>query len=103
MLIWPTSLHYTSYVPSRGDYERVKVLQSINHVLKTGGRAVVSMIYTMELLSMELFKQTVETLGFKVIDEYSGDVEAGSQFRSQIVTLEKVSDTSQDSQEVSKK
>ncbi len=89
------SLHYTGYVPSKGKLERLQVLSEINRTLKTGGKVVLNLIYSLELKDFEEFKKAVGVLGFKVVDSYSGDIEVGDRYRSQIITLEKVANIDQ--------
>jgi hypothetical protein len=64
----------------------------MNRVLKPGGRAVINLVYNLEFRDFERFKETVAELGFRVDDAYSGEVEAGDRYRSQLVVLEKVAD-----------
>ena len=85
------SLHYSGYVPSKGKLERLQVLSEMNRTLKTGGKVVVNLIYSLELKDLEQFEQAVEALGFRVVDQFTGDVEVGDRYRSHVVTLEKVS------------
>lgn len=86
------SLHYTSYIPSKGKLERVKVLSEMNRVLKIGGRAVISLIYSYGLKHPELFRESVKELGFEVREASTGESTSGSFFRSYIITLEKKRD-----------
>ncbi len=84
-------LHYTSFVPSRKNVERLQVLRELNRVLKPGGKAVVDMIYSLDLEDSETFVKSMDELGF-VIDDRSGIALSGSNFRSQVIVLEKVRD-----------
>jgi ubiquinone/menaquinone biosynthesis C-methylase UbiE/superfamily II DNA or RNA helicase len=86
------ALHYTNFVPSQGKYERIEVLKEMNRVLRDGGRGVISLLSTTDLKDLEGFREAVQKLGFKVVDEYTGEVESGSNFRSRVLTLEKVAD-----------
>jgi len=84
------SLHYTNFAPSRGKLERLQVLMETNRVLKVGGRAVIGLIYSFVLKDTEKFREAIEPLGFRLVDEYSGEAVAGDRYQSHIVTLEKV-------------
>ncbi len=86
------ALHYSSFVPSRGKLERLEVLKEANRVLKPGGRAVISFIYSLDLRDVSKFHEFAEGLGFKIVDEYSGEVAEGDEYRSRVITLEKVAD-----------
>lgn len=96
------ALHYTKFVPSKNNYERLKVLQEVNRVLVTGGRATISMIYSLSLDDTQAFQDAIGKLGLKVVQAYSGDASAGKNFQSQVITLEKVADCSRDTQKLAK-
>lgn len=85
-------LHYTKYVPSQGVFERVEALQQINRVLKPGGTAVINLMYSLDLRDEEAFRSTLTKFGFRIVDDYSGDVRSGSNFATKLFTLEKVED-----------
>ncbi|HRH31919.1 MAG TPA: SNF2-related protein [bacterium] len=82
-------LHYTSYRPTKDDYERVRAFQEMNRVLKIGGRVVINEMFSLQFRDAEKFTRIAELLGFSVVNEYTGSVEAGSNYRSNVVTLEK--------------
>jgi ubiquinone/menaquinone biosynthesis C-methylase UbiE len=86
------ALHYTSFAPSRGDYERLEAFKEMNRVLKTGGRGVITLLNTVDLKDVDEFNGAVQKLGFKVVEEHSGTVESGANFRARVITLEKVAD-----------
>lgn len=90
------ALHYTKFIPSRGEYERLQVLAEINRVLKVGGRATLNLMYNLDLRDIERFKKVVGALGFRVVEEYTGEVVVGQQYRSRFITLQKESDCSKD-------
>lgn len=92
----------SSFAPSRGMYERVNVLREMNRVLKSGGRAVISMIYSMRMSDMDKFKLFADALGFKIIDDFSGLATRGEDFESQIITLEKIADCEKTAEQVVK-
>lgn len=81
--------HYTSFVPTRGQYERMQVLQEMNRVLREGGRAVINMIYSLEFRDPERFRDAVELLGYEIVEEASGEVRQGDRYSSRLLTLEK--------------
>lgn len=85
------ALHYTKFEITKGNYERLQALAEMNRVLKKGGRAVVSMIYSQGLKD-EAFEDLVGKIGFKIVKEYSGNASSGESYKSTIVTLEKVDD-----------
>jgi ubiquinone/menaquinone biosynthesis C-methylase UbiE len=93
-------LHYTSYSPRRGNYERIKVLQEVNRVLPVGGQGVVSMIYSMDLPEDSDFRDAMNKLGFMVVSSYSGEVTHGKNFRTQLITLKKVRDCDLDTRTI---
>jgi SAM-dependent methyltransferase len=96
------ALHYTRFVPSKGNYERLKVLQEVNRVLVNGGRATISMIYSLSLDDTQALHDAIGKLGLRVVQAYSGDASAGRNFQSQVLTLEKVEDCSADTRELAK-
>lgn len=86
------ALPYSNFVPSQGKLERLQVLSEANRVLKPGGRIVLNFIYSMEFRDPAKFNIFAEKLGFRVVEEYSGEAKEGDRYRSGVVTLEKVSD-----------
>jgi SAM-dependent methyltransferase len=84
--------HYASFIPSRDRFERLQVLREIHRTLKTGGRAILNLIYSLDLKDEAKFREVAETAGFRVVDEYSGQVENGRNYASRVVTLEKHED-----------
>ncbi len=84
------ALQYTDFAPSKGRYARLESLMEVSRVLKTGGKGVMSLIYSMELGDRGRFAEIMDLIGLKVIEESSGVVEAGSVYASQLVTVEKV-------------
>jgi len=90
------ALHYTSFAPSKNNYERLEVLKEANRVLTIGGRATISMIYSLSLTDDPVFEETMGKLGLKVVREYTGNVSSGKNFETQVITLEKVQDCSSD-------
>ena len=90
------ALHYTSFVPTKKQFERIQVLQEINRVLANSGRAVISLMHTLDLKDEPTFRQAVEKLGFRIVDQYTGKTENGAHFRTRLFTLEKTHDGPRD-------
>jgi ubiquinone/menaquinone biosynthesis C-methylase UbiE len=84
------ALDQTTYIPSKGKLERLEVLMEMNRVLKMGGRVVLSMIYSVGFKNEPMFRALIEKLGFKVVEDYSGEASSGRHFRAGLVTLEKM-------------
>lgn len=83
------ALHYSKFVPSRGEYERAHVLEEASRVLKDGGRVVINMIYSLDFGDFQKLGEVAELFGLKMVDEYSGEATSGSNYQSRIVTFEK--------------
>jgi SAM-dependent methyltransferase len=94
------SWHYTKFVPSKGEYERVRVLSEINRVLKIGGKAFINMIYSLQLKDMDAFRLVAEKVGFKVVAESTGTVTSGQNYESTLITLEKVQNSELDTKKL---
>jgi SNF2 family DNA or RNA helicase/ubiquinone/menaquinone biosynthesis C-methylase UbiE/biotin operon repressor len=93
------ALHYTNFVPTKRQYERIEVLQEMNRVLSVGGRAVISLMHTLDLKDEPAFREAVTKLGFRVVEKYTGKTEDGSHFRTRLFTLEKTHDGPRDIKE----
>ncbi|HUC95340.1 MAG TPA: SNF2-related protein, partial [Candidatus Saccharimonadia bacterium] len=93
------ALHYTNFVPTKGQYERIEVLQEINRVLSIGGRAVINLMHTLDLKDEPAFREAVTKLGFRVVERYTGKTEDGAHFRTRLFTLEKTHDSPRDIKE----
>lgn len=94
------ALHYAKFIPSKGEFERLEVLAEMNRVLKPGGKALVNMIYSLDFKDEAKFEAIVNTLGFKLVKEYSGNVEDGVHYRSRMYTLEKVADLDKEPKDI---
>ena len=86
------SFHYTSFSPSHGDLERLKVLMEMNRVLKPGGKALINLVYNIELKNYDKFKRVIKDLGFRIEEKYTGEIVVKDQYRSTLITLQKVED-----------
>ncbi|GEM_PF-1763982 len=86
------ALHYTKFAPSQGEFERLEVLAEMNRVLKTGGKAIINMVYSLDFKDEDRFKTITSLLGFEVVQGYSGEVVSGNNYRSKVFTLRKVKD-----------
>jgi SAM-dependent methyltransferase len=83
------ALHYTQFAPSRGNFERLEVLMELNRVLKVGGMSLINMIYTLDYKDETSFRGILYLLGFDVIEESSGEIEVGKNYRSNLITIRK--------------
>ena len=86
------ALDYTRLVKRENNYERIQVLAEMNRVLKTGGRAIISTVYSTTIRNPELFKQAVDALGFRIVEKYTGEASSGNNYSANYFTLEKVRD-----------
>lgn len=89
------ALHYSKFLPSKGNYERIEVFKELNRVLVKGGVAVINMMHTLDLKEPEVFKQAVEKMGFNVVDKYTGEVSSANSFKTRLLVLQKVDDCPQ--------
>lgn len=83
------ALHYAKFLPSRGEFERLAVFAEMNRVLKVGGKAVINLMYSLDIKDMEKFNEVISILGFKMVQEYSGEVAVEQRYKSRLITLEK--------------
>jgi len=83
------ALDYTNFVPSQGKYERLEVLQEMHRVLKERGRAVITIVHNRDFKNEEGFKDIIASLGFRIVEKYTGRAKSGQQYRSLVVTLKK--------------
>lgn len=86
------ALHYTRFLPGKGDYERLEVLREMNRILKIGGTAVINLMFNLEFRDMEKFEEIAQVLGFQMLGEYSGQIIVEDRYQSRLVTLEKTED-----------
>lgn len=84
--------HYANFVPSRDQIERLDVLRELHRVLDVGGRAVINSIYSLNIRDEDKLKEVVETVGFRIVPEYTGEATGGRNYLSTVYTLEKVHD-----------
>lgn len=87
------ALHYSRLDISRGDFERIEVLKEMNRVLKKGGRAILNLVYSVDFRKEEQFLENLGKMGFRIVDEYCGEVNVGEHYSSKIMTLEKIEDS----------
>jgi SAM-dependent methyltransferase len=90
------SLHYTSYIPSKGKLERLQLIREMNRVLEIGGRAVLTLIYSYGLKNPDMFREAVKEFGFEVNEDWTGEATSGSSFQALVITLEKQKDIEED-------
>lgn len=86
------ALHYANFVPSKDQIERLEVLRELHRVLAIGGRAVINSIYSLNIKDEDKLKEVVETVGFRIVPEYTGEATAARNYQSTVYTLEKVHD-----------
>lgn len=94
------SWHYTSFIPSKNNLERIEALQELNRVLRLGGRAVITMIHSLELRDFTQLEIVADMLGFKIIADSTGWATSGSNFHGQVISLEKVAVSPNDTKQV---
>ena len=83
------AFHYTDFIPRKGKLDRLQSLMEANRVLRKGGRLVLNNLNSLDIKNMEQFEAIVGLLGFTVVEEYTGIVQSGNNFRSHVITLEK--------------
>lgn len=81
--------HYLGYKPREENWEKLKALHEIHRVLKPDGHVVLNLVYSQDIKNTEQFAAIVQALGFTVEQDLTGIAEAGSHYRSKIVTLRK--------------
>ncbi len=69
-------------------------------VLKPGGRAIITLIHSIDLKNLESFRSAVAAMGLEVVDEYSGMVAQGAQYGARVLTLEKKEGEPKDSKDI---
>ena len=94
------ALHYTRFVPSKGIYERAEALHEMRRVLKPGGRAIITLVHSVELKNLEGFRAAAANLGLEFVDEYSGTVSEGGRYEARVLTLEKRDEQPKDMKEI---
>ena len=92
--------HYTSFVPSKNQYERLQVLHEMNRVLRDGGRGIINMIYSLDVREEQQFREAVGLLGFEVVEDFSGKAQEGTQYASRVITLQKMHDLNKPLEEI---
>lgn len=90
------ALHYTKFSIREGNYERIEVFKELNRVLVNEGVAVINLMHNLDLKDREAFGVAIEKVGFKVLEEHSGEVSSANNFRSRVLALQKVSNCPQD-------
>ncbi len=93
------AIDQASFIPSKGKTERIEVLKELNRVLKVGGKAVMSMIYSVDFKDNAGFHSALSKLGFKAVDEFCGEVSSGTRYNSRLIVLEKMDDVEIESEE----
>lgn len=88
--------HYSKFSPKNNNYERLEVLTEASRVLKNNGRVILNNIYSLGIRNEEMFREIMELIGFKVVQEYTDEVDMGKNYKSNLITLEKVRDIDTD-------
>lgn len=85
------AFHQTSPVKyHKKNYERLQVLAEMSRVLKPGGRGVISMLHNVRLGNEDKFAKLLESLGLKLVSDYSGEAVGGLSYKANFYTFEKV-------------
>lgn len=84
------ALHYTKFLPSQSNYERLEVFKELNRVLVNDGVAVINLMHNMDLKDKDAFGQAIEKVGFKVIEGLSGEVSSANNFKTRMLVLQKI-------------
>ncbi len=91
------AIHYFRKLrPSQNQVERLEIFKEMNYVLKPNGRVILNLIHIVDFKDFESFKENIKLFGFKVIEDYTGEIKEGDKYKSKVVTLEKVSDLEPD-------
>jgi ubiquinone/menaquinone biosynthesis C-methylase UbiE len=84
------AVHYSSFRPSRDEFERLEVFGEIARVLKVGGRSTINLVHSLEWKNRDELGQLLKELGLSVVDEGTGLATSGNRFMSECLTFEKV-------------
>lgn len=83
------ALHYTQFIPSRDNYERLEALLELNRILKDDGTALLNMIYSVDFRDEKSFKELIDKIGFSIVEEYSDSIKVDRNYNSKLFTLRK--------------
>jgi SNF2 family DNA or RNA helicase/ubiquinone/menaquinone biosynthesis C-methylase UbiE len=92
--------HYSKFSPKHKDYERLQVLTEANRVLKPGGKVVINNIYSLTIKNNEMFRNILDLIGFKIVEEFTGEINVGNNYKSNVITLEKIHNIDTDAQTI---
>lgn len=53
-------------------------------------------MHNLDLKELSIFNEAIEKIGFKVLESYSGEVSSANNFRTRLITLQKISDCPRD-------
>lgn len=90
------ALHYTKQRIRQNIHERVQAITEMGRVLKVGGRATITMIYSLDFEDPNKLANSFHELGFRIIGDSTGEVESGQNFKARVVTIEKTQPTAHD-------
>lgn len=97
------SFNETSRNSKKEDYERLEALIEIQRVLKKGGYAVISTIYSLEYKEKEKFKRILDILWFELCTEYSWNAvsyDKENNFHAKTLTLRKKEETTESLEDI---
>lgn len=86
------AIHYSTFRPSKKEFERLEVFGEIARVLKVGGRATINLVYSLEWKNKKELGELLEKLGLKIVEACTGTATSGSNFASECLTFEKRED-----------
>ena len=94
------ALHYSKLVPSKGEYERIRVFAEMSRILRVGGRAVINMIYSLDFRDEDALTGLAGRFGLRKVEEYSGEAISGKHYQSRLVTFEKMVEQTKNLEEI---
>ncbi len=84
------AIHYSKQRIKQGVFERAETLAEINRVLKPKGRAMITMLYSLDFEDNEKLADSLDALGFRIVKRSSGEVTSGDIFKVKLLTIEKI-------------
>lgn len=95
-------LDHTKFIPSKNEFERVSVLSEMARNLKVGGRGIINEVYSLDFEDRSKLPEVAVGLGLRVVEEYSGSIQSGEAYKSNMVTFEKVRELPQNPEQLTK-
>jgi len=90
------AFHYSTFRPSKNEYERLHVVKEIARALKVGGRATINLVYSQEFKNNEMLRELLQKMGLVVVEDVTGKVSSGNQYKSYCLTFEKTEEVNLD-------